>query len=78
MPDRRFRPEYMEMLCHLPRGGEGKSLAQVAVEMARRLNPFKARLEALAPGLAALPGVANGAVMVVPELVSLPVAGLTW
>ena len=51
MPDRRFRPEYMEMLCQLPRGGEGKSLAQVAVEMARRLSPFKARLEALAPGL---------------------------
>jgi hypothetical protein len=51
MPDRRFRPEYMEMLCHLPRSGAGKNLAQVAGEMARRLSPFKARLDALAPGL---------------------------
>jgi hypothetical protein len=51
MPDRRFRPEYMEMLCQLPRSGEGKTLTQVAGEMARRLSPFKAQLEALAPGL---------------------------
>jgi hypothetical protein len=35
----------------LPPSGEGKSLAQVASEMARRLSPFKARLDALAPGL---------------------------
>ena len=51
MPDRRFRPEYMEILCHLPRSGGGKTLAQLAGEMARRLGPFKARLDALAPGL---------------------------
>jgi len=51
MPDRRFRPEYMEMLCHLPLSGGSKTLAQVAGEMARRLSPFKAPLETLAPGL---------------------------
>jgi hypothetical protein len=51
MPDRRFRPEYMEMLCHLPRSGGGKTPAQLAGEMARRLNPFKAWLDTLAPGL---------------------------
>jgi hypothetical protein len=51
MPDRRFRPEYMEMLCQLPMSGADKTLTQVAGEMARRLNPFKAWLDALAPGL---------------------------
>jgi hypothetical protein len=51
MPDRRFRPEYMELLCHLPRTGGSKSLVDVADEMAKRLSPFKTDLDKMAPGL---------------------------
>lgn len=51
MPGRGFRPEYMDLLCHLPRSGSGRSLAAVANKMAKRLSPFKARLDQMAPGV---------------------------
>jgi hypothetical protein len=51
MPGRRFRPEFMDLLCQLPRSGGSKNLAQLAGEMARRLNPFKAQLDKLAPNI---------------------------
>lgn len=51
MPDRRFRPEYMEMLCHLPRNGSSKSLVAVADEMADSLRPFRAQFDQMAPDL---------------------------
>jgi hypothetical protein len=51
MPGRGFRPEYMEILCQLPRSGGSKSLTDLAAEMARRLRPFKARLDEMAPDL---------------------------
>ncbi len=41
MPGRKFLPEYMDMLCRLPRSGHSTSLAQIAGEMASRLHPFK-------------------------------------
>jgi hypothetical protein len=51
MSDREFRPEYMDVLCQLPRSGGCKSLAAFADEMANRLSPFKAQFDKLAPGL---------------------------
>ncbi len=51
MPGRGFRPEYMEILCQLPRSGGSTSLSAFAAEMARRLSPFKARLDRMAPDL---------------------------
>jgi hypothetical protein len=51
MPGRGFRPEYMEILCQLPRSGGCKSLADLAAEIAGRLSPFKARLDEMAPDL---------------------------
>jgi hypothetical protein len=51
MPDRRFRHEYMEMLCRLPRNGRCKSLTAVADETASRLRPFRALFDGMAPDL---------------------------
>jgi hypothetical protein len=51
MPGRRFRPEFMDILCRLPRGGESKNLAQLAGEMARRLAPFKTQLHMMVPDI---------------------------
>ena len=51
MPGRRFRPEFMDILCRLPRSGGSKNLAELAGEMARRLGPFKAQLGKLAPDI---------------------------
>jgi len=51
MPDPRFRPAYMEMLCHLPRNGNCRSLAAVADELANRLRPFRAQFDQMAPDL---------------------------
>lgn len=51
MPGRGFRPEYMEILCQLPRSGGSKNLADFAAEMAGRLSPLKARLDGIAPDL---------------------------
>lgn len=51
LPDRRLRPEYIDLLCQLPRSGSSKSLAAVADEMASRLRPFKDQFDRLAPGL---------------------------
>jgi hypothetical protein len=51
MPDRKFRPEYIDILCHLPRSGSYRSLVDVADEMANRLSPFKAQLDKMAPGI---------------------------
>ncbi|MFY9852509.1 MAG: phosphotransferase [Terracidiphilus sp.] len=49
MPDRRFRPEFMDILGRLPLSGESKNLAQVADQTARRLGPFRAELDKMAP-----------------------------
>jgi hypothetical protein len=49
MPGRKFLPEYMDMLCRLPRSGSSTSLALIAGEMASRLHPFKAQLDKIAP-----------------------------
>ena len=51
MPGRKFRPEFMDILCRLPRSGGSKNLALLAGEMARRLGPFKAQLDEMAPGI---------------------------
>ncbi len=51
MPGRRFRPEFMDILCRLPLSGGSKNLAHLANEMAGRLLPFKPRLDEMAPGL---------------------------
>jgi hypothetical protein len=51
MPGRGFRPEYMDLLCRLPMSGESTSLANVAGELARKLGPYKERIDQLAPGL---------------------------
>jgi len=51
MPDRGFRPEFMDLLCQLPRSGSSISLATVAQEVANRLSPFKAQFDKMAPGL---------------------------
>jgi hypothetical protein len=51
MPGREFRPEYMDMLCHLPRSGSYKSLTDIASEMANRLSPLKAQLDKISPGV---------------------------
>lgn len=51
MPGRRFQPEFMEILCHLPRSDGSKNLAQLAGEMAQRLGPFKAELDKMAPDI---------------------------
>lgn len=49
MPGRKFLPEYMDLLCRLPRSGHSTCLAQIAGEMASRLHPFKAQLDKIAP-----------------------------
>jgi aminoglycoside phosphotransferase (APT) family kinase protein len=41
----------MEMLCHLPRNGNCRSLAAVADELANRLRPFRAQFDQMAPDL---------------------------
>lgn len=51
MPGRGFRPEYMDRLCRLPQSGGCKTLAEVADEMGKRLSPFKAQLNKMAPDL---------------------------
>jgi hypothetical protein len=51
MPDRAFRPEFMDLLCRLPRSGSSISLAALAREMETRLSPFKGRFDKMAPGL---------------------------
>jgi hypothetical protein len=51
MPGRGFRPEYMDRLCRLPQSGGCKTLAMVADEMEKRLSPFKAQLDEMAPDL---------------------------
>jgi hypothetical protein len=51
MPGRRFRPEFVEILCRLPRSGTSITLARLASEMASRFSPFKARLDQMAPGI---------------------------
>jgi hypothetical protein len=51
MPGRKFRPEYMDLLCRLPMSGESTSLADVAGELVRKLAPYKERIDQLAPGL---------------------------
>jgi hypothetical protein len=51
LPDRGLRPEYIDLLCQMPRSGSSKSLAAVADEMAGRLRPFKDQFDRLAPGL---------------------------
>jgi hypothetical protein len=51
MPERRFRSEFMDILCRLPRSGGSKSLAQLADEIARRLDPFRVQLDRLAPDI---------------------------
>ena len=51
MKSRRFRPEFVNILCQLPRGGGSKNLALLAGEIARRLAPFKAQLDEMAPGI---------------------------
>jgi hypothetical protein len=48
MPGRKFLPEYMDLLCRLPRSGSSTSLAQIAGEMASRLHPFKTQLDKVA------------------------------
>ncbi|MGD0801988.1 MAG: phosphotransferase [Terracidiphilus sp.] len=51
MPDREFRPGYMELLCNLPRSGGCKTLSAVAAEMFGRLSPLKDELDKMVPGL---------------------------
>lgn len=51
MPDRVFRPEYLDILCHMPRSGSYRSLADVANELENSLSPYKDFLEKIAPGL---------------------------
>jgi hypothetical protein len=51
MPGRGFRPEFMDILCRLPRSGALKNLAQLAGEIAPRLAPFKDQLDKIMPGI---------------------------
>ncbi len=51
MPGRRFRPEYLDLLCRLPLSGASRGLADVAAESASRLSPFRDELDRIAPGL---------------------------
>jgi len=51
MPGRKFLPEYMDMLCRLPRSGRITNLAHIAGEMASRLHPFKMHLDKIAPDI---------------------------
>jgi hypothetical protein len=51
MPDRGFRPEYLDLLCQMPRTGGCKKLSEVAGELANRLSPYNAGLDQIAPGL---------------------------
>jgi hypothetical protein len=49
LADRRFRPDYLNLLCHLPRSGSFMNLANLAQAMAKTLSPLKAELDAIAP-----------------------------
>ena len=51
MPSRKFRPEFMDILCRLPRSGGSKNLALLAGKIARRFAPFKAQLDEMAPDI---------------------------
>jgi hypothetical protein len=46
---RSFRPEYLNLLCQLPRSGSSLNLADLAGTVAKTLNPFKAELDKIAP-----------------------------
>ncbi|MGC9157430.1 MAG: hypothetical protein ACP5FH_00465 [Terracidiphilus sp.] len=51
MPGRRFRNEYLDLLCRLPRSGSSRSLTVLAGEMASRLAPFRDELERMLSGV---------------------------
>jgi len=51
MPDRGFRPDYMNLLCQLPRSGSSRNLANLAAAMANTLSPFRAELDKIAPDI---------------------------
>ena len=51
MPERGFRPDYMDLLCHLPQDGGSYNLTNAAAEMAIRLSPFADELHKIAPDL---------------------------
>lgn len=50
-PNRRFRPEYMNLLCQMPQTGVSRNLVDVAGDLASRLSPFKDRMDQQAPYL---------------------------
>lgn len=50
-PDRRFRPEYMGLLCQMPRTGFSISLIDIADGLAKRLSPFKDEMNKQVPDL---------------------------
>ena len=49
--NRGFRPDYLNLLCRLPRSGSSTNLANLADAMAKSLCPFKAELDKIAPHL---------------------------
>jgi hypothetical protein len=51
MPDRNFSAKYLDLLCQFPRNGTSRNLANLAQEMACRIDPYKDRIDALAPDL---------------------------
>jgi hypothetical protein len=51
LPDRGFRPEYLEMLCRLPRSGASRSLRDAAAAMESRFRPWAHEVQEAAPEL---------------------------
>ncbi|MGA3134376.1 MAG: phosphotransferase [Terracidiphilus sp.] len=51
LPERGFRPEYLDLLCRLPQSGASLNLTDLAGAMERRLRPFADELDRAAPGL---------------------------
>jgi hypothetical protein len=49
--NREFRPDYLNLLCRLPRSGSSRNLANLADAMAKSLCPFRAELDKIAPNL---------------------------
>jgi hypothetical protein len=51
MPDRRFLPEYLDLLCCLPQSGGSLKLSVAAHSMAARLSPFPGEWRGTSPDL---------------------------
>jgi hypothetical protein len=51
LPDREFRPGYLNLLCKFPRSGSSKRLSDVAGALHKNFSPFMPEVNSIAPDL---------------------------